>query len=179
MTIPIVTAALITFLVLFVGGALTTVGPWYRNLPKPSWNPPDWAFGPAWTIILAAAAWAGVDAWTASPEAHARIIGLYAFNIVCHLAWTPLFFNLRRPDWALIEVAFLWASIFFLIIGLAPYSSLAPWLLAPYLAWVSFAAFLNLTIVRMNPGFTTATPAEMLADLRATPLGTKILRMRA
>ena len=66
---------------------------------------------------------------------------------------TPLFFNLRRPDWALIEVVFLWASILAIMIGVAPLSTLAAWLLAPYLAWVAFAAFLNLTIVRMNASF--------------------------
>lgn len=171
MTLPILVATMITLLVLGLGGALTVVGPWYRALPKPSWNPPDWAFGPAWTLILGAAAWAGVDAWTAAPDAHGRIALLYAINILFHMLWTPLFFNLRRPDWALIEVAFLWASILALILGLAPYSALAPWLLAPYLAWVSFAAFLNFTIVRINPPFRTASRDEVRADFRATPLG--------
>jgi benzodiazapine receptor len=72
---------------------------------------------------------------------------------VFHLLWSPLFFNLRRPDWALAEVPFLWFSILALMIGLAPYSTLASWLLLPYLLWVAFAAFLNWTIVRMNPPF--------------------------
>jgi benzodiazapine receptor len=67
------------------------------------------------------------------------------------MLWSPLFFNLKRPDWALIEVPFLWLSIVALILGMAPFSALASWLLVPYLLWVSFAAFLNLTIVRLNP----------------------------
>lgn len=67
--------------------------------------------------------------------------------------WSPLFFNLKRPDWALIEVPFLWLSIVALMIGVAPFSTLAVWLLLPYLLWVTFAAFLNLTIVRMNRSF--------------------------
>ena len=70
-----------------------------------------------------------------------------------HLLWTPLFFNLRRPDWALIEVGFLWLSVATLMIGLAPYSSKASLLLLPYLLWVAFAAYLNLVIVRMNAPF--------------------------
>jgi tryptophan-rich sensory protein len=78
---------------------------------------------------------------------------LYGINIVLHLLWSPLFFNLRRPDWALIEVPFLWASILALIVGLAPLAPATAWMLAPYLAWVSFAAFLNLTIVRLNAPF--------------------------
>jgi tryptophan-rich sensory protein len=69
------------------------------------------------------------------------------------MLWTPLFFNLRRPDWALIEVVFLWLSVAALIIGLAPYSSQASWLLVPYLLWVSFAGYLTLKIVRLNRPF--------------------------
>jgi tryptophan-rich sensory protein len=155
MTLPIIVAALITVVVLGAGAAMTTVGPWYRNLQKPSWNPPDWIFGPAWTLILGLAAAAGVLAWTHAPDAgaHTRIAALFAANIILHMLWSPLFFNLRRPDWALIEVPFLWLSILALMVGLADFSPLASWLLLPYLLWVSFAAFLNLTIVRMNPSF--------------------------
>jgi tryptophan-rich sensory protein len=155
MTIPIIVAAVITILVLGVGGAMTTVGPWYRNLPKPSWTPPDWLFGPAWTLILALAAWAGVLAWTSAPDSAAqlRVAVLFGINIIFHLLWSPLFFNLRRPDWALIEVPFLWLSIAVLMAGVAPISTLAMWLLLPYLLWVAFAAYLNFTIVRMNPPF--------------------------
>ncbi len=162
----ILVAVLITSVVLGVGGALTNVGMWYRRLRKPKWNPPNWAFGPAWTIILGLAAWAGVLAWTRAPDtaSHWRIGLLFGANIVLHMAWSPLFFNLKRPDWALIEVPFLWLSILALIIALAPISTLAAALLAPYLAWVSFAAFLNLTIVRLNAPFgarkRVAQPAE-------------------
>jgi tryptophan-rich sensory protein len=153
-------AALITIIVLGAGAAMTTVGPWYRNLNKPSWNPPDWAFGPAWTIILGLAAWAGLDAWTNAPDsgAQSRIAVLFGVNILFHLLWSPLFFNLRRPDWALIEVVFLWGSVLALILGLKPYSELASWLLLPYLLWVTFAAYLNLVIVRMNSPFGHPVP---------------------
>ena len=155
MTIPIVVAVFVTGFVLIAGGLMTTVGPWYRALRKPWWNPPDWIFGPAWTVILGLAAWAGVLAWTNAPDAaaHVRIAVLYGVNIVLQKLWSPLFFNLRRPDWALIEVPFLWLSVLALMVGLTPYSPTAPWLLLPYLLWVAFAAFLNLTIVRMNGSF--------------------------
>ena len=152
MTSTIIVAALVTLAMLGLGGALTTVGPWYRDLRKPSWNPPDWLFGPAWTLILGLAATAGVLAWTRAPDAatHREVAILFGVNVVLHALWTPLFFNLRRPDWALVEVVFLWLSILAMVVGVAPLSTLAAWLLAPYLAWVAFAAFLNLTIVRMN-----------------------------
>ena len=154
MTATIIVAALITIAVLGIGGAMTTVGPWYRALRKPTWNPPDWIFGPAWTLILALAAWAGVIGWSNTDVSGHWLIGtLFAINIVFHGLWSPLFFNLRRPDWALIEVPFLWLSILALMIALAPISTLACFLLLPYLLWVAFAAFLNWTIVRMNPPF--------------------------
>jgi tryptophan-rich sensory protein len=155
MTAPIIVAAGLTMLLLAIGGLTTNVGAWYRDLRKPSWNPPNWVFGPAWTLILGLAAWAGVLGWTHTTDvaAHIRITALFAVNIVFHALWSPLFFNLQRPDWALIEVPFLWLSILGLIFGLAPLSLPAAFLLAPYLLWVSFAALLNLTIVRLNRPF--------------------------
>ncbi len=155
MTLPAIIATITTLLVLGVGGWMTTVGGWYESLRKPSWNPPNWIFGPAWTVILGLAAWSGVSAWThaLSGSEHLLILTLFGINIVLHMLWSPLFFSLKRPDWALIEVPFLWLSIVALMIGVAPFSTLAVWLLLPYLLWVAFAAFLNLTIVRMNPPF--------------------------
>jgi translocator protein len=137
------------------GGLLTTIGPWYRNLKKPRWQPPDWLFGPAWTLILGLAAWAAILAWEGASDDAGRmtIMMLYAVNFVCHFLWSPLFFTARRPDWALIEVVLLWASVLALCILLRPFSVLASWLIVPYLIWVSFAAILNLFIVRLNAPF--------------------------
>jgi tryptophan-rich sensory protein len=164
MTLTIITAGIITVLVLGVGGLVSQPGPWYRDLRKPTWNPPNWLFGPAWTIILGLAAWAGVLAWTNAANVASRetIALLFAVNIVFHLLWSPLFFNMRRPDWALMEVPFLWLSVLALIIDIAPISSLAGWLLVPYLVWVAFAAFLNLIIVRMNGPFSSASRERAL-----------------
>lgn len=137
------------------GGLLTTIGPWYRNLKKPSWQPPDWLFGPAWTLILGLAAWAAILAWEGATDDVGRrgIIIMYAVNFVCHFLWSPLFFTRRRPDWSLIEVVFLWASVLAMCIGLRQFSVLASWLIVPYFVWVSFAAILNLYIVRLNGPF--------------------------
>ena len=100
------------------------------------------------------AAWAGVLAWegTPGPVGRARVVVLFAVNAALHILWSPLFFRFRRPDWALAEVVFLWLSILALIVGVAPFSTTASWLLAPT-SWVSIAAWLNLTIVRMNGPF--------------------------
>ena len=138
-----------------LGGVLTSIGPWYRNLKKPSWQPPDWLFGPAWTLILGFAAWAAVLAWDGAANDAGRnaIIILYAVNFVCHFLWSPLFFTLKRPDWSLIEVVFLWVSVLMLLLCLRQFSVLASWLIVPYFVWVSFAAILNVYIVRLNGPF--------------------------
>ena len=150
-------AALLALVLAGAGGLLTEIGPWYRQLRKPSWQPPDWAFGPAWTLILGAAAIAGVLAWRGAPDAAGRthVALLFGANWVLHLLWSPLFFKLKRPDWALAENVLLWLSVLALFIGLRPYSHTASWLFAPYLLWVSFAFWLNWAIVRLNAPFTT------------------------
>jgi len=156
LAIPIVVASVTVIFVLAVGGWTTTVGTWYAGLRKPPWNPPNWVFGPAWTVILALAAWSGVSAWTNAVDddsGRVLILALFGVNIVLHMLWSPLFFALKRPDWALIEVPFLWLSIAALMFGVGRYSALAVWLLLPYLLWVTFAAFLNLKIVRLNRPF--------------------------
>lgn len=137
------------------GGLLTSIGPWYQALKKPSWQPPDWLFGPAWTVILGLAAWAFVLAWrgTDSDSERTFLITLYTINFVGHLLWSPLFFKLQRPDWALLEVPLLWASVLSLAAFLRDWSVLASWLIVPYLAWVSFAALLNAKIVQLNKPF--------------------------
>ncbi|MBP8235079.1 MAG: tryptophan-rich sensory protein [Rhizorhabdus sp.] len=138
-----------------LGGLMTPIGPWYRSLAKPSLQPPDWLFGPAWTIILGLAAWSAVTAWNAAPDQAARtdVVILFATNALFHALWSPLFFRARRPDWALIEVIFLWSSLVALVIGLWPISPFASLLILPYLLWVSFASWLNYAIVRLNGPF--------------------------
>jgi tryptophan-rich sensory protein len=155
MTVTIIVAAVLTIVLAGAGAALTDIGPWYRALAKPSWNPPDWAFGPAWTLILTLLASSGVLAWRAArgPDQHREVIILFAVNWICHLCWSPLFFKLKRPDWALAENVLLWCSILALVIGLRPLSSLASWLDVPYLLWVSFALYLNYVIVQLNKPF--------------------------
>lgn len=139
------------------GGALTNIGEWYYNLKKPSWQPPNWLFGPAWTTILGLGAWAFVLSWrgTESEAERTLLLALYAANFVFHFLWSPLFFKLQRPDWAMIEVPFLWASVLALLIGLREFSVLASWLIVPYFVWVSFATILNWRIVQLNAPFGT------------------------
>lgn len=140
------------------GGLLTEIGPWYRSLHKPAWQPPDWAFGPIWTLVLGLAAWAAVQGWQAavSWEQHTAIVIVYAVNFVCHAAWSPLFFKLKRPDWALPESVFLWGSVVAMIYVLATIKPSTAYLLAPYIVWVTIAVVLNRSIILLNAPFRAA-----------------------
>jgi tryptophan-rich sensory protein len=153
--IPVAVAAVSAVGVAVLGGLMTELGDWYYGLQQPPWKPPDWLFGPAWTLIYALAATAGVTAWLAIPLKAQRewLLVLFALNGFLNVLWSLLFFRLQRPDWAQFEVAFLWLSIVVLIAFVVRYSRRAAWLLLPYLAWVSFAALLNGAVVRLNAPF--------------------------
>jgi tryptophan-rich sensory protein len=155
MTDTILVAALLAIVLAAAGGLLTDVGTWYRQLRKPKLQPPDWLFGPAWTVILSMTAAAGVLSWRGAHGAvqHWQVGIYFGVNWVLHLLWSPLFFKLHRPDWALIENCFLWCSVLALVIGLREFSVTASALEVPYLLWVSFALWLNWTIVRLNAPF--------------------------
>lgn len=145
----------VALVVAAAGGVLTEIGPWYDSLKKPGWKPPDWAFGPIWTVILILAAVGAALAWDAAGDTGGRvaIFLVLAINSVLNIAWSGIFFKMKRPDWALIEVIMLWFSILPLIIVLGFYSQTAGLLMLPYLLWVSIAAFLNYRIVALNKPF--------------------------
>ncbi len=152
---PVAVAFSAALLTGILGAFVTEIGPWYLGLKKPGFQPPDWLFGPVWTAIFAMLAMSAVLAWKTADNAKARawVIRLYVFNLILNLLWSTLFFRAHRPDWALFEVVFLWASIAALIWSLLLRSRLASWLLVPYLAWVTFAAILNMAIVQLNGPF--------------------------
>lgn len=149
----VATAAALGIAVL--GGLMTDIGPWYQSLVKPSWQPPGWLFGPVWTVIFALVALAGVSAWRRTRRERDRqtVLLLFLMNGFLNILWSLLFFRLQRPDWAFLEVIVLWFSILALMVQLQRFSRAAGWLLAPYLLWVSFAAYLNWTIVQLNAPF--------------------------
>lgn len=153
--VEIVIAAAAVTAVALIGGLMTDVGPWYESLSFPKLRPPNWLFGPAWTVIFILIAAASVVAWESaeSEGARVRLVVLFAVNGVLNVLWSPLFFKLRRPDWALYELVPFWASIVVLIVELARISGFAAWLLAPYLAWVTFAGWLNWRVVQLNRPF--------------------------
>ena len=149
--LPALSASAAAIVIMGLGGAMTTLGPWSQALKVPAWKPPDWAFGPAWTVIFVLWSLAAALAWQAARSASERrnLVLLFGLNG----ALNALFFGLRRPDWALCEVVAFWASIAALVFVVRPIARPAALMLLPYLVWVTFAAAINLSIVRMNPDF--------------------------
>lgn len=134
-----------------VGGYFTadSIPTWYAALQKPSWNPPSSVFAPVWTILYILM---GVSAFMVWREGPSTVnMGLFAVQLTLNLAWSILFFGMRRPDLAFYEIILLWLSILATALVFAKVDRVAGWLLAPYLAWVTFAAVLNFTIWRLNP----------------------------
>lgn len=132
-------------------GAFFRPGAWYRQIAKPSWTPPNWLFGPAWSILYATIAVAGWLVWfEAGFDGAAVPLTIYAAQLVFNALWSWLFFGLRRPDMAFAEGMMLWASVLATILAFYPVQPGAAYLLIPYLLWVSFAMVLNFTIWRLN-----------------------------
>src|SRR4028119_1339312 len=115
---PVLVAAGAALVVAALGGAATEIGPWYLGLRKPSWQPPDWLFAPAWTAIFALTALAGLPAWqrTLDVGGPRRVLAAYALNALLNISWSLLFFTVQRPDWALAEVAALWLSVVLVVV---------------------------------------------------------------
>lgn len=132
-------------------GAAFPPGEWYERLAKPWWRPPNWLFAPAWTVLYLTIAVSGWLVWREFGFASAGLaLAIYFVQLALNAAWTPIFFGLRRPGLAVLEIVLLWVSIIATIALFHPLNAAAAWLLLPYLAWVAFAAMLNLAIWRLN-----------------------------
>jgi translocator protein len=126
---------------------------WYAALLKPTWNPPSWLFGPVWTLLyasMAVALWMVRRETETDPGLRQRALRLFAVQFVLNLAWTPLFFGLRSPGLAFVEICLLWIALLMTLLTFGRLRSLAGYLMLPYLLWVSFALVLNGTIWLMN-----------------------------
>ena len=136
-------------------GGWVTAGPvktWYPALVKPAGlTPPDAAFPIVWTslyLLMAIAAW---RVWRqAGWQKGQAALGLFGLQLLLNLGWSVLFFGLQRPDLALAEVLLLWLAILATLLSFRRHDRLAGWLLAPYLAWVGYAALLNGLIWWLN-----------------------------
>jgi translocator protein len=136
-----------------IGSILTTpsIGGWYATLAKPAWSPPNWVFGPVWSLLYIAMAVAAWLVWrrVGFPRA-ASALNLFAIQLVLNVCWSAIFFGLHRPGLAFAEILLLWLAILTTMVAFRSLSRAAAWLLAPYLLWVAFAAMLNFSIWRLN-----------------------------
>jgi translocator protein len=124
---------------------------WYRTLARPAIAPPNWVFGPVWSILYALMGIAAWRVWLTAPSP-ARTWGLTLFllQLALNFAWSWIFFRQHAIGAALLEVVILWAAIAATTAVFARATPTAAWLMAPYLAWVSFASVLNGAFWRLN-----------------------------
>ncbi|MEO0504246.1 MAG: TspO/MBR family protein [Pseudomonadota bacterium] len=130
-------------------GGLFPPGPWYRALAKPSWTPPDWVFPVTWTVLYICMSVAGARA--AMAEGNGIAMALWSVQIAFNGLWTPVFFGLRNIRMGMGIIGVLWIAVFTAMLALGQVDTLAGWLFAPYLLWVSIAAALNLKVWQLNP----------------------------
>jgi benzodiazapine receptor len=134
---------------LFTASALDS---WYVTLAKPALNPPAWVFGPVWTTLFVLMGIAAFLVWKKVPDDRRgrMALALFGLQLVLNVLWSVLFFGLRSPGAAFIEIVILWGAILATIVAFARVSKPAAWLLLPYILWVSFAGYLNYSIYILN-----------------------------
>lgn len=148
-------AAVLTAVVGGIGGELTVLGPWYQALQKPWWQPPDWAFPIVWSTIFLLSVFAMAFAWrdVEGPVRRGWVVFFFVATGALNILWSYLFFTLQRPDYALVEVGFLWLCVLLLVLLPWRDSKTASLLFFPYLVWVTIASYLTWTVVQLNGPF--------------------------
>ena len=132
-------------------GGLFLPGEWYAGLQKPSWNPPNWIFGPVWTALYTTMAIAAWLVWKRGGFASQRVaLSLFLAQLLLNALWSPLFFGLRQPALAFADIVLLWLALLGTVAAFWKARPIAGALLVPYLAWVTFASALNFAIWRIN-----------------------------
>jgi tryptophan-rich sensory protein len=135
-------------------GSLATfsqIETWYATLEKPFFNPPNWIFGPVWTILYAFMGIAFYQIWRSGQSQQRRkAIALFALQFILNILWSFIFFGFEQPGLAFVAIIVLWITIVATIRAFYPISKSAAWLLFPYILWVSFATVLNFAIWFLN-----------------------------
>lgn len=137
-----------------LGGLFTanSVKTWYTTIQKPSFNPPNWVFAPVWNTLYILMGIALFLVWAKSaevPNARKAMLIFY-LQLALNVSWSAVFFGLQSIAGAMVIIIVLWCSILWTIVVFRKVSAAAPWLLVPYIIWVSFAAMLNGALVYLN-----------------------------
>ncbi|MFC2149228.1 TspO/MBR family protein [Candidatus Auribacterota bacterium] len=136
-----------------IGSVFTasSVRTWYAGLMKPAWNPPSWIFGPVWITLYTLMGIAAYIVWENRDTPGAKVaLGVYAVHLALNTLWSMIFFGLRDPGLAFFEIVFLLGFILATTILFWKINTRAGVLFLPYIAWVSFAVFLNYTLWKLN-----------------------------
>jgi len=138
----------------FVGAFFTTpsIATWYAALQKPLFSPPNWIFGPVWTILYVLMGLSMYLVWTGGKnKSISGAFTLFGTQLFLNVLWSIIFFGMKSPFYAFIEIVVLWIAIILTIRNFQNISKTAALLLIPYVLWVSFAAVLNYSIFVLNP----------------------------
>lgn len=134
-------------------GTRSAITTWYPTLVKPSFNPPNWIFAPVWSMlyimmgVAAGLVWNRIDF---EKEIVKKALVFFAIQLALNALWSYLFFGLRNPTLAGIEIVILWLMIFETYVKFSKINKIAGYLFIPYLLWVSFATVLNASIWWLN-----------------------------
>ncbi|UCE42339.1 MAG: tryptophan-rich sensory protein [Candidatus Aminicenantes bacterium] len=137
----------------FIGSVFTTpaISGWYASLEKPTFNPPNWIFSPVWIFLYLLMGMTLYILWQNLPKTEAKIaLWFFAFQLVLNIFWSVIFFGLKLPMVAFIEIIILWIFILLTMIKSSRVSKASVYLLLPYILWVNFAAILNFFLWRLN-----------------------------
>jgi tryptophan-rich sensory protein len=138
----------------FIGAVFTApaIPGWYAGLVKPALNPPSWVFAPVWTTLYALMGVALFMVWREGMEKKEarRAVRLFALQLILNALWSPIFFGMHDLSLAFADLVLMWFAIAATIFAFSKVSRGAAWLLAPYLIWVTFAGYLNLSLLILN-----------------------------
>jgi len=136
----------------FLGSFFTvgSISTWYATLAKPLLNPPSWIFAPVWTTLYLLMGIAAFLVWKKGMDKKRAALVVFAGQLFLNAVWSYIFFGLHNVSLAFIDLALLWLALLATMILFFKISKAAGWLLFPYILWVSFAGYLNLSILLLN-----------------------------
>lgn len=150
--IKLTISVILPLLIGFLGSFFTSssISTWYPTLVKPSFNPPNWLFGPVWTLLYMLMGVSFYLIWSSKSKKKEQAMVFFGIQLLLNFFWSIIFFGLQSMFFAFVEILILWMLIMITIFAFYKISRKAAYLLIPYLIWVSFAAVLNASLFLLN-----------------------------